>query len=253
MLDIVCMKWGDKYHSKYVNRLYNQCIDHIKLPFNFHCITDNIEQLKSSIITHNYDNFKTPKGQWGGRVNTSEKIKAITSPIFKNKILFLDLDLLILTDWTDYLAEIEPTNKPLFIKSPWQSKEKIIQENSKSPTNMNSSIILSYSHIDNLNYKFLSNQYAYNYISFCYRSLDKALFNEFPKLIEYLPGKIAYSYNKGISYEHYTELRKSSSSDLRIRRDDYYVCLFNNQGNFSTGLELHQTQDWAKKYWESYD
>ena len=49
MLSILCLKWGDKYGPEYVNRLYNQCKEFIKLDFNFYCATDNSKNLNSKI------------------------------------------------------------------------------------------------------------------------------------------------------------------------------------------------------------
>ena len=41
MNHIVCVKWGNKYISQYVNVLYRMVQRHTTLPYEFHCITEN--------------------------------------------------------------------------------------------------------------------------------------------------------------------------------------------------------------------
>ena len=51
MNHIVCVKWGNKYVSKYANVLYNMVKRHTTVPFEFHCITDDPTGLDSHIKT----------------------------------------------------------------------------------------------------------------------------------------------------------------------------------------------------------
>lgn len=240
-INILCLKWGTKYSAKYVNRLYNQCIDHIKIPFAFHCITDNIEGLKSDVITHDIAKYKIPNGEWGGYVWTSEKIKAVTDPIFEGKILLLDIDMLILKDWTEYLSEYNPS-KLTVIKSPWVDRNHLHANFGSFGTGVNSSIIFTYAKNKHVHDTIFNNRYNYNYYSYCYKGLDKTLYNACSSLIDYLPHKTAYSYNKG---------HEPSREQVYLRLPDYNVCLFNN--NEYNGIELHDATGWAKEYWESYD
>jgi len=41
MIDIVCFKWGDKYSSEYVNKLYNAVKRNVTVPHNFICYTED--------------------------------------------------------------------------------------------------------------------------------------------------------------------------------------------------------------------
>ena len=243
MVDIICMKWGSKYDSKYVNRLYNQCVDYIKIPFNFHCITDDKEGIKSCIYIHDYNEYKTPIGHWGGKVNTSEKLRAITNPIFKNKILYLDLDLLILKDITEYITSVEPLLYPIVVKSPWRNDNEF---------NVNSSVILTYSDNNAITNKLLNDTYLYNYASFCYKSLDKTLYYIFNKNIRYHNDNLVYSYNKGHTPKQFEKLQLSPDLELRKRNDNFHICTFNSQST-ENSVELHESLDWPKYYWESYD
>ena len=49
MYQFVCVKWGDKYPSEYVNRLYKMITRHINGEFTLYCLTDNSSDLNSDI------------------------------------------------------------------------------------------------------------------------------------------------------------------------------------------------------------
>ena len=49
MNHIVCVKWGNKYISQYVNVLYNMCQRNTTVPYEFHCITDDPKGLDPHI------------------------------------------------------------------------------------------------------------------------------------------------------------------------------------------------------------
>jgi hypothetical protein len=40
MLNVVCMKWGDKYGPEYVNKLYSMVRRHLHKEYRFICLTD---------------------------------------------------------------------------------------------------------------------------------------------------------------------------------------------------------------------
>ena len=41
MNHILCVKWGNKYISQYVNVLKNMIAKHTKVPYQFHCFTED--------------------------------------------------------------------------------------------------------------------------------------------------------------------------------------------------------------------
>jgi hypothetical protein len=49
MLNVICVKWGDKYSSTYVNTLKKMCDRHITLPYQFHCLTDSPDGIDPNI------------------------------------------------------------------------------------------------------------------------------------------------------------------------------------------------------------
>lgn len=89
MNHVVCVKWGNKYISKYVNVLYNMCKKNITVPYEFHCITDDTNGLEPHINTIQLPNDPWIKTWWsklwmfGGHF-----------PL-KGNILYFDLDVVV--------------------------------------------------------------------------------------------------------------------------------------------------------------
>jgi len=89
MNHIVCVKWGNKYISQYVNVLYNMCQRNTTVPYEFYCITDDPKGLDPHIKT-----IKLPNDPW---------IKTWWSKLWmfgshfplQGNILYFDLDVIV--------------------------------------------------------------------------------------------------------------------------------------------------------------
>ncbi len=92
-VNVVCMKWGDKFGSWYVNKLYNMVKRNLTIPFRFWCITDNCEGITEEVSIVNLPEFIVHG--IGGRY---KKLLIFDNDIFKfkNTVLFLDLNTIIL-------------------------------------------------------------------------------------------------------------------------------------------------------------
>ena len=94
-VNVICMKWGEKYDSSYVNILYNMVDRNLKRPFRFVCFTDNKSGLSNSIESFDLPSLNLPKGiperGW-------MKLSTFASNLhdLSGKTLFLDLDLVII-------------------------------------------------------------------------------------------------------------------------------------------------------------
>jgi len=49
MINVVCLKWGNKYGPEYVNRLYSAVCRHTTKPFRFWCLTENSDSILPEI------------------------------------------------------------------------------------------------------------------------------------------------------------------------------------------------------------
>ena len=50
MQTIICMKWGNRYSSDFVNRLYKSILRHTKNKTRLFCFTDDTSNLDKNII-----------------------------------------------------------------------------------------------------------------------------------------------------------------------------------------------------------
>ena len=89
MNHIVCVKWGNKYISQYVNVLYNMIKRNTTVPFEFHCITDDPKGLDSHIKT-----IKLPNDPWIKTWWSKLWMFGAHFPLQGN-ILYFDLDVIV--------------------------------------------------------------------------------------------------------------------------------------------------------------
>lgn len=88
MIDIVCLKWGDKFGPEYVNRLYAGFKRHTTVHFDFHCFTENATNIVDGVIIHPLPHNNLT-GWWNKLYLFSEEIK------LSGRLFFVDLDTLI--------------------------------------------------------------------------------------------------------------------------------------------------------------
>lgn len=102
MLNIVCVKWGTKYPSDYVNKLYKAVSRNTSVPFLFHCFTDNGDGLSEEVIVHPLP-FRRITGWWHKLYLFSRDINI---PVGE-RIFFLDLDTIIVNNLDSILSNNE--------------------------------------------------------------------------------------------------------------------------------------------------
>ena len=94
MQTIICMKWGSRYNSAFVNRLYKSILKYTKNKTQLICFTDNKKDINKNIICKPLPKINLPETisytPW-------RKMSVWQNELFnKNQdILFLDLDLVI--------------------------------------------------------------------------------------------------------------------------------------------------------------
>ena len=100
-LAVVCVKWGDKYPSYYVNRLCNMTARHLARPHDFVCFTDNTVGIQPGIITRPLG--PQPLEGWWWKTYLFQP--GLFAP--KTTLLFFDLDMVIVGS-IDKLIDHEP-------------------------------------------------------------------------------------------------------------------------------------------------
>ena len=94
MQTIICMKWGSRYNSRFVNTLYSSIKRHTTRPTKLYCFTDDVNGIDSEVICKPLPKIILPKeiefSPW-------RKLSVWQYPLYnlKGDILYLDLDLII--------------------------------------------------------------------------------------------------------------------------------------------------------------
>ncbi len=93
-VNIVCMKWGDKFPVKYVNRLFGMVFRHLSIPFRFVCFTENNTGIRNEIETQDLPELDLPSGfperGWRKLTVFKQDFGGLSGPT-----LFLDLDIVV--------------------------------------------------------------------------------------------------------------------------------------------------------------
>ena len=103
-VNIICMKWGNKYGPNYVNRLYNMVSKNLNKDFRFICFTEDGKGVQNNIEICPLPPIKMPKNkpERGWR-----KLSILQKDLngLNGTCLFLDLDIVIV-DNIDPLFEL---------------------------------------------------------------------------------------------------------------------------------------------------
>ena len=105
---VICMKWGDKYGSEYVNRLYNMVSRHLTLDFQMVCLTDDSTGIDLAVQCYPIPEMDLPAGPERGW----KKLTTFKPELYdlKGVALFLDIDIVIVDNidvFFTYKAEYE--------------------------------------------------------------------------------------------------------------------------------------------------
>lgn len=116
MQQVICLKWGDRYGSEYVNRLYAMVLRNTKRPLRFICITDDKTGLSNDIETRPMPEFDLPETF---RYKGFRRMFLFKESLYdlKGKVLHLDVDL-VLTGSIDDFFDYEP-DAPYIVAENW--------------------------------------------------------------------------------------------------------------------------------------
>ena len=85
---IACLKWGDKYSPKYVNRLHSMIKKHCTIEHEFVCFTENPKGIDENIKTMSLPKIRT-QGWWFKPMFVGNELG------LRGTLLFIDLDVII--------------------------------------------------------------------------------------------------------------------------------------------------------------
>ena len=101
---VICMKWGNRYGSDYVNRLYSMIKRHSSRPTRLVCYTDDVSGIDEGVETYPLPHIDLPERN---RMRPWRKIALWQKelPGVSGEVLYLDLDVVVtgsLDDFFDY-------------------------------------------------------------------------------------------------------------------------------------------------------
>lgn len=85
MITVACVKWGKKYGFHHVNKLQEMVAEHLTVPHEFVCITDNHHRINCRTIEFTEGKFE---GWWA-------KMNLFAQDSFHDWVLYFDLDVII--------------------------------------------------------------------------------------------------------------------------------------------------------------
>lgn len=133
MYNVICVKFGTKYSSDFVNKLYDDIKRLTKSEFKFFCYTDDPIGIKDGIIIIPPLGKPTLKKVWN-------KLRLFDPEMpFKGKTYFFDLDVKILKDPLIHLEDRD-WEKLTLVYSHWKSS-KIFDRLSNYDVRVNSSVM----------------------------------------------------------------------------------------------------------------
>ena len=105
VVNVICMKWGDKFGPEYVNRLYGMVARNLTLDFRFICFTEVPKGIRPEVEIQPLPELDIPEGLpergWMKLTLYAENFGNLSGPT-----LFLDLDVVIVGS-IDCLFEYE--------------------------------------------------------------------------------------------------------------------------------------------------
>ena len=207
-MNIICLKWGDKFNHEHVNRLYRMVCKNFHDDFNFICHTENANEIDRNIIIQPLPDYDLENWWW--------KLTLFQYST-KTPTMFLDLDVVIQNDITHF-KNLCVEDMLYMIKAYWKPYE--LEE---FDTNLNSSIMIWSGDCTDIWKKFESD---IDYYMLKYNGIDGYLHHNQSEKLLYIPRGEVYSRLYGIDENNYF---KAGGEDVPnyFYKPDYNVCIFN--------------------------
>lgn len=205
MINIICLKWGERYSAEWVNRLYTMVERNCKSDFQFYCCTEDPNGIRSevNIIPLQIHKYNIDKWWWKLWFFSEE------FPL-KEKCLYFDLDTVIQNDISE-IVNYE-VDKPHFLKGYLWGNPDFAKPDMANI--VNSSIMLW----DPGTGVEFWDKFIFNYLHYgdIYRTDDNYIEKEHPKKFRTLPAHWTYSRFAGY------DTRDPNNNNPDIRCDTIY-------------------------------
>jgi len=196
MTTIVCVKWGDKYHSSEVNKLFSD-IKEYRADVKFLCYTDDASGLSDWIDIQPICDDDNVDGFW----NKAMLFNNSVSKFNDRKMILLDIDMVLLNDPSP-IIDFKPAHNTVHLIYAYWKNDVVFGENPNNPSNAwdmdaNSSCAVWYPsvYIGNVTRKFISADP--DIIMLSYKGFDRYVYYNHANVIGRLPSTWFYSLKYG--------------------------------------------------------
>ena len=212
-MEIICLKWGDKYSHIEVNRLYKMVKKNFKNDFNFVCYTENSTDINDEVeirpLNLDYDLEK-----WWWKLTLFEKPTTQLT-------MFLDIDVVIQNDITHYSLYGED-NKICTIKAWWKPHARDAKPIPPGfNMDLNSSVIIWKGDFTGVWKEFNETP---EYFMNKYQGIDSYLYFHHQDILNYFPRNEIYSRLHGC--DEYNMWNWGKPVPL-FHNPHYNICIFN--------------------------
>ena len=205
-MNIVCIKWSDKFSHDHVNRLYKMVSKHID-DFTFTCYTEDSTNINPNITIAPL-NLDYQLENWWWKLCLFEKP---TDDI----TIFFDLDVVIQNDITHFKNYCN--GKIRLVKAYWKSyKLKDLD------MNYNSSVMIWKGDHTDIWKKFYSDP---EYYMALYNGIDSFLYYNFKEKLDVFPKGEIYSRLYGVDEKDFW--KPGTPRKKLYKKDNYSICIFN--------------------------
>ena len=207
-MNIICLKWGDKFSHEHVNRLYRMVCKNFHGDFNFICHTENANGINRNVIIQPLPDYDLENWWW--------KLTLFEYPT-KTSTMFLDLDIVIQNDIT-HLKNLCVENKLCLVKAYWKP-----YDITEFDTKLNSSIMIWSGDCTDMWNKFEKDQ---DYYMLKYNGIDSYLDHDQNEKLLYIPRNEVYSRLYGIDENNYWRAGDDIEPNYFFEKN-YNICILN--------------------------
>jgi hypothetical protein len=238
-MNIICLKWGDKFSHEHVNRLYRMVCKNFHDDFNFICHTENANGIDRNIIIQPLPDYDLEKWWW--------KLTLFEYPT-KVPTLFLDLDVVIQNDIThlqDYCIE----NMLCTVKCYWKPNVTDIPTPPHFDMCLNSSVMIWKGDLTHAWNTFIKDP---EYFMMKYNGIDSFLYYNHPEILLWFSRNEIYSRLFGIDANRYWNAKPETFTGY-FYEPSYPICIFNGwKRKVINGKMMLEDRgyDGFEKYWD---
>lgn len=229
MISVICVKWGDKFEPRFVNRLYTMVQRNLTHDFRFYCYTDDSSDIRDEVEIVEIPEDHMLEVWWN-------KLALFQKGMFEGPCLFFDLDVVIQNNIDHLIAYLDESHLTK-IKCYWKDESKInpnIDEtdhkNSYDMTNNSSVMLWKADSLTDIWNHFIENP---EYYMMKYRGIDRFIHHE-GFTVKHFPRGEIYSRLYGFDLENggvrETKIGHRQYHYDLYKDDTYPICIFNSYG-----------------------